>query len=279
MTETSPNTPIALFVAKLKTLWRIALVRSVLLGLAVLVLCVGSGTAYASVTSPKSIRQPAFEHLHFRMQIVVDGKSVNFAEKKFQEGYAGDNCNVALTTNPIHFHDNKDQFVHIHWKDMTGGMVLKYYGWNHIGGPDGLLGYRFDKFPNMVAVPTHGNELPKVNAGDKFYVYAGDENGYKSKSFDSFVSQDIETFFNKKSLVESEPVSLLERLFPKAAAHGGVEHGSDAEATEHSQEDLKRLNNLVGNVVIFSQKDKPSDEAIKARFADLEPLSDSTCAG
>ena len=48
---------------------------------------------------------------------------------------------------------------------------------------------------------------------------------------------------------------------------------------ETEEEKLTRINNMIGNVVIFVQKDKPTDQQIKERFNDLEPLSDSTCGG
>src|SRR5882757_6514279 len=57
---------------------------------------------YAYVTTPAIIRNPAFQHLHFRMQIAVDGKSVNFAEKEFQTPAGHDVCNADLTKQPIH---------------------------------------------------------------------------------------------------------------------------------------------------------------------------------
>jgi hypothetical protein len=47
----------------------------------------------------------------------------------------------------------------------------------------------------------------------------------------------------------------------------------------HTQEELKRLNNVIGNVVIFVQKDKPTDQQIKAKFDHLIPVSESACAG
>lgn len=73
---------------------------------------------------------------------------------------------------------------------------------------------------------------------------------------------------------------MLDKVFPKALAHGGEDDGNDGEAGEESEEQkLTRINNLVGNVVIFAQKDKPTDQQIKDRFNKLEPLSDSTCGG
>ena len=51
--------------------------------------------------------------------------------------------------------------------------------------------------------------------------------------------------------------------------------GQSGQETEEEQ--LTRINNLVGNVVIFVQSDKPTDRQIKDRFNDLEPLTDSSC--
>jgi len=231
------------------------------------------------MTTPADIRKPAFQHYHFRMQILVNGTSVDFASKEFQTPAGHDVCTAALTKQPIHFHDDKDQMVHIHWDGITGGQVLKYYGWNYIGGQHGSLGMRFDQLPKLVNVPIHGNSLPQIPDGDKFYVYVGDENGYKQKSFDDFTHQDLEKFFGKKSnLPENETSSLLDRLFPKAYAHGGHEH-VEGDSVDANQEELKKINNLVGNVVIFVQKDKPNSDLIKDTFEHLAPLSLSTCAG
>lgn len=233
--------------------------------------------------SPAAIRSPKYEHYHFRMQMIIDGEAVNFAKPAYQEGYSKDNCNVALTKHPIHFHDKRDQMVHIHWDGMTGGMVLKYYGWDYIGGAKGVLGYRFDTFPKLTPVSVH-IEKSAMPAGDKFYVYSGDEQSFKVRSWQAFLHQDLEKFFNKKSNVsQKQTSSLLDKLFPKALAHAGHEH-TDAELFTNindtqDPETLKDINNLLGNVVIFAQKEKPTDAQVKARFQKLVPLTSSTCGG
>jgi hypothetical protein len=263
-------------------------IRGVLIAVIVLVLFVAAGFGYAFASTPGNIRNPGFEHLHFRMQLMVNGKAENFAGKQYQQGYAADNCNAALTLNPIHFHDNKDQFVHIHWANITGGQVLKYYGWNEIGGTDGLMGYRFDTFPNLVAVPIHGPALPKLPKDAKFYVYTGDQNSYKQRDYQDFLHTDLETFFNKQSTIQQkDSLSLLDKLFPKASAQDmtGMEGMDMTDTTKqvqsvtHTQDELKRLNNVIGSVVIFVQKDKPTDQQIKAKFDNLLPVSESACAG
>lgn len=248
-----------------------------------IVLVAGAYAGYTYASSPAIIRKPQIEHYHFRMQILVNGTAQNFASKDYQTGYSKDQCNASLPDQPIHFHDNKDQFVHIHWEGMTGGLVLKYYGWNYVGGLRGALGYRFDNLRHIQKVPTHGNYLPAVPAGASFYVYTGDEKGYKQKSFDDFKRQDLEQFFGKTSNLPAHELnhqksSLLDTLFPRAYAHGAEVH-SAATGDEDEKARLTRINNLIGNVVIFVQKGQPTDQQIKARFAMLAPLSESTCGG
>ncbi len=248
-----------------------------LIGLAVLaaglyVLFVG----YAYFSTPAAIRKPAFQHYHFRMQLLVDGKTVNFASPDFQEVAGHDVCTAQLTKEPVHFHDQNNQMVHIHWAHMTGGLVLKDYGWNYYGGLHGTLGFRFDSFPKLVNVPVHGNALPSVPKGDNFYVFTGDQGSYKEHSFNDFVHQDLETFFGKKSNLPTGSASLFDKLFPKAYADTAL---PTVPAVKPTAEQLQRLNNLIGNVVIFVQKDRPSVKQVQDRFNQLTPLPLSTCAG
>lgn len=211
---------------------------------------------FVFVASPEIIRSPRLEHLHLRMQLIVDGHAENFANANYQEQSPKDVCSDALPEHPIHFHDNKDQFVHIHWKNITGGMVMKYYGWNYIGGINSVLGYRLDTLPQMVAVPIHDDVFPKVKHGDAFFIYSGDQNGYTKRTFDDWRNLTLEKFFNKAS------------NFP----------GAPTQAGESQEGRLARLNNLIGNVVIFVQKTPPTDQQIRDRFNRLAPLGESACA-
>jgi hypothetical protein len=251
------------------------------LGAVLAVVFAAGGYVYA--VSPNPIRNPKMDHSHFRMQVVVDGQDVDTSDPAFQTPYTKGQCTADLATEPFHFHDDQGQFVHIHWAGMTGGLVLKNYGWNFVGGKDNILGYRTDELPRVKSVPIHGNALPYVAQNDTFWVYAGDENGYQKKSFEDFKAQPLEQFFGNESNFpkQTRADSIMAWLFPKASAHGSEHHheavltvGDEAEA-----ERLTRINNLLGNVIVFVQDSEPSEEQIRARFGNLAPLSDSTCGG
>lgn len=219
--------------------------------------------------SPASIKYPKVDHYHFRTRLFVEGKAIDFGQQNFQETYEAGQCTAELADTPIHFHDNKDQMTHIHWDDMTGGLMLKYYGWNFIGGSDDALGRRYDQnFWKPSTVATRGDVLPAVSDGTNYFVYISTAEGYKQKNWHEFLSQDFEVFFEKQSNLPE--ASLWDKLFPKASAHG----------TEvHEEGDLKALNNLIGDVVIFAQKDTPNNEQIQSAFDGLIDLPESTCGG
>jgi len=223
--------------------------------------------AYLYTITPNSIRNPYLQHYHFRMQLIVDGNPVNLGDNKFQTPDSNVSCDLKLPATPIHLHDHKNQFVHVHWDSMTGGLVLKDYGWNYVGGQNKVLGYRFDKLPHIIKVPIFGNELPTPKNGDNFYVYTGSQQTYRQRNFNDFLKLDLEIFFGHPSLVpSSKPVGVLNNLF-----------SGHAYAAELSDSQLTRLNNLIGNVVIFAQKSPPAGNQVKDQFNHLEPLSDSVC--
>lgn len=259
--------------------WKCALLAST-----VAVLGLASYMAYIYLASPAIIRTPLLEHYHFRMQIIVNNEAENFASKAYQQEYAKGQCSSTLPDQPIHFHDRKGQITHIHWESMTGGLVMKYYGWNYVGGIKDGLGYRFDQPLHPKKVPIHGYALPAATKGTQFYVYSGDEHSHKQRSLDDWKSQDLELFFGKTSnfpahKLNKQKTGLIDHLLPKTYADDLVITPTASNPAETTTEHRERINNLIGNVVIFAQKTKPSDQQVTDRFNQLQPLSDSTCGG
>ncbi|MBC7564794.1 hypothetical protein H7100_00980 [Candidatus Saccharibacteria bacterium] len=244
---------------------------------ALIVVVAGGWYGYLYASTPEHIRKPTFQHYHFRTQILVDGQSVDFSKDEFQKETPLA-CSAAVGSTPIDFHDKMNQLTHVHWNGMTGGEFLKYFGWNYIGGNDDLMGRRYDAGFMPSPVKIFDKLLPSVSKTDTFYVYAGDKDNYQKKSWDEFLNQDLETFFGKKSNVghsdEVSSSSVLDWLLPKAYAHGAV---MDEHTSNKSEEELTRINNLIGNVVIFAQEKEPTKEQIKSRFDNLVPLNESTC--
>jgi len=238
---------------------RDVIILRTILGLALAVIVVlGLWTCYAYLSSPEAIRQPSSQHVHLRLQLIVNGAPVNFAEDKFQTTFNQDICTAALTKEPFHFHDHEDQFVHVHWANLTGGLLLKNYGWNFIGGPDTTLGYRFDRFPRLIRVPIHGLALPKPSRDTNYYVYTGTASNFKERSWKDFLDQKLTDFMS------GTPVTRGAGFIPVAYA---------------DQQQAAELNDVLGNVVILAQKYKPSDQQVKDRFNHLLPIPESQCSG
>lgn len=248
-----------------------------------LLLLAASTYGYMYVSSPQNIKYPSFDHYHFRTQIIIDGEPVDFSRKAFQEDISNNatSCSVELNGTPIDFHDSEDQMTHIHWGGITGGQFMKYYGRNLIGGDDDLLGRRYDQgMMNMHQVHIKGDALPYIPEGANFFIYIGNEKGYEQKSWNDFLQMDLEHFFGKESRISrnDDSFNILDLFSKKAYAHGGIDDGHN-EKKDLDEATLERINNLIGNVVIFVQKEEPSHEQIKERFADLVPLHSSSCGG
>lgn len=249
-----------------------------------LLLFSGSYYGYLYASTPSHLRNPEFEHYHLRTQIIVDGKPVDFSHDEFQEDYDKNSCSAELTGQPIDFHDEMDQMAHVHWRGITGGEFLKFYGWNLIGGEDDSLGRRYDQgMMRMHHVRTAGDLLPEVSDSANYYIYIGDENSYEQKNWDEFLEMDLEDFLGKKSYLNTDDETSfnpLDWFTQKAYAHDDEDDGhSEASEFEGDEEKLERINNLIGNIVIFVQETEPSEEQIQERFDSLVPLSDSVCGG
>ena len=242
------------------------ILRVVVFGLLAFAVVAAGIFAYMYAVTPEGLRRPGSAHYHFRMQVLDEGKPVDFTQDDFQTAFDKDMCNADLTKEPVHFHDKLDQYVHVHWTGVTGGVLLKNYGWNVLGGTDGTLGYRFDQFPKVTRIPAHGSALPQVSPDSEYFIYTGDTSGYKKRDLNEFIDSELQDFFSG-----SAQTSWLERIVPSALAHG-------TEA-QHAEEELAELNNLVGNVVIFVQAEEPTDAQIKDRFTKLIELPESSCAG
>jgi hypothetical protein len=333
------------------------------------------GISYSTLRfglSKDNVSFPKKDHSHFRIKYIFNGQEENFGSPRYQTDYAKDICDGSLTESPLHFHDNKPDYQHMHWARMTGGQFLKFYGLNKIGGLDSLMGFKLDSLPSITQVPIYGDHLPEPRSGDQFWIYTGLQNQdnswtTKQRTLDELTNQDFETFFGKESQERKdiEKYGVLNILKPlQSKAHGGIEHKTATEEQKHllelaekantellnnqavnstqnvgapgdaatdlqtemavtaqlldvatgtattspqpsskiitenkevklfdinqtpqpeidpiTGEELKAINNFLGDVVIFVQPDAPTDAQIQARFKNMVKLDKSSCGG
>lgn len=61
--------------------------------------------------------------------------------------------------------------------------------------------------------------------------------------------------------------------------NNSLPNNSQSNSSQKTETELKKINNLLGNVIIFVQESEPTNDQIKLRFDNLEPLGDSVCGG
>lgn len=236
------------------------------------------------VFGSSAIRNPKMEHFHIRMQVEIDGAVQDFSSDKFQNLQDATICKGGLAGEPFHFHDKTDQIVHIHWQGVTGGQLLKYYGLNKIGEPEGKLGVRTDSLPKLAFVPIHGNSFSTPQNSDKLWIYTGDDHSHTTRSAQDFLQLAIDDFLGKKSEIrtniesKSTSQSLINELFSGIEVAANTDN-STTTGSKLSTEDLEKLNDLLGNIVIFVQQNQPTEAQVNAKFQNLIPLSETVCGG
>jgi hypothetical protein len=310
------------------------------------------GLSYSAIRfalSKENVSFPKKDHAHMRIKYIFNGQEENFGSPRYQTDYTKDICNGSLTESPLHFHDNKTDYQHLHWAKVTGGQFFKFYGINKIGGLDDTMGFKIDKLLEIKKVPIYGKHLPEPRTNDKYWIYTGIEKAgnwdVKTKTLEEFVNQDFETFLGSESQVRKDEekygtgyLNLLDGV--KAQAHSGVEHKDITEEQKHllelgekantellnnlavtstlssvlssvkstngdteaaftssqissrvnsgtpkaefdpvTGEELKSINNFLGDVVIFVQPDAPTPDQIQARFKSMVKLDKSSCGG
>ena len=83
----------------------------------------GLGFGILYTITPTRIAYPKMDHFHFRLQYIFRGQAEDFGTPRYQIDYLKDVCNGALSESPIHFHDNVDQLVHLHWRGDRKSVV------------------------------------------------------------------------------------------------------------------------------------------------------------
>ncbi len=251
-------------------------------------LIIGLFVALVAISNPDNIAYPEYEHAHIRLSFSYNGVEENFASDKYQEGYSKDQCESGITKTPLHFHDKKNHILHLHWQAITGGQILKYYGLNKIDWFDSYIGIRAskDEEVNLSLIPIHAKALPKLTNEDKLWIYSGSNEKFELKSTDDFLQKDIETLLGIKSTIKESLDNEKKQSFKLLTANAHSTDDDKETKTQNqnntitnNQEELKKINNLLGDIVIFAQPEKPSDEKVKEKFSNLEPLSESTCGG
>lgn len=194
---------------------------------------------------------------------------------------------------------------------VTGGQILKSYGLNLIGGSDDVIGYRLDELfqmpPKIHPIQRFTKAIPEIPESNKFWVYTGDEIDegrveYRFREWNDFIWTPVEEFLAADTPIEqtinqnqqssqSSKISLnslesiIQNLTSLKAFAQDEELIMEAKTAQIDANfpvspekiRLEKVNNFIGNVVIFSQRKEPTATQINEKFLNLEPLDEMKC--
>ena len=241
--------------------------------LTILVLVIISTSTLFLIT-PKHLKNPSLDHQHLRLKLLVNGKRIDFGSQEYQKEFDKSICDNKLSSEPFHFHDNLDQYLHLHWKGLTGGDMLTYLNINNkLRANLRTLAFRFDYFPQLQRIRTLEPKLD-IEKGSSIQIYF---RGYQQEqiskiNIDMFKSTAI-TDLNKK--VYSAYNKNEANNTNVAYAHEG-EDDSDNQAVDSEKQ---KIESLLGDFVIVINKEEIKDNELKQLFTDWIDIPESVCGG
>lgn len=242
--------------------------------------------------TPAAILRPRADHYHFRWLLAVEGELVDFSTGNFQMPTGGDTCSAALATEPFHFHDGVGQWVHVHWADLTGESLLKYYGWDFGGELPGLLGMRIDLLEQFQwpVVATSAAQLPQPRPTvNNLYIYIVPFGGRAERVLtNQFRLSELADTFAGVASSQGLPTAGAEReqlpgFLKTVRAHTNtVNQTKSLPLSAARSRDLPQLPagfETPGDILMFVQPDEPSAAQIQQQLQKVVAIPDSGCSG
>lgn len=226
-----------------------------------------------SFASPLAVTFPRGTEYALRFQMVVEGQLVDFSQPAYQTELDERICSE-LSQRPVAFHGGQNQWLHVYWQDLSGGTILRNYGYKNFPPFENYLGVRADNFPQFEPVAIHGNALPETDPSSQLYVYTGDQFGYTRRDESLFLEQPLEEF-----LREVIPGTPMNSLGIEGRAQTEEAEPAAGPTLERNLETSKRGRplDILGNVVVFVQAREPSEQQIIERFLTLTANQPVTC--
>jgi len=117
-------------------------------------------------------------------------------------------------------------------------------------------------------------EIEKKALEDRNNMVFSSQNNFQNQTTNS--SQNSQTLQNNSQ--QNSSTNSNSQISTNSNLTSGQTSSQISPSTK-TEIELKKINNLLGNVVIFVQETEPTQEQIKLRFDNLQPLGESVCGG
>jgi hypothetical protein len=248
--------------------------RNILYSLWVLVVVGIVGSLAFNYTSPKHITYPKNELLLARIDIYVDGESVNL--NSTQTDFTQNACDAKdLKSHPISFYSGYKNLAFINWGNTTGRTVLKNYGFQNQGPFRGFLGVRLDKFPQINPVPIESDIIKEPNIPYNIYVYTGNSTAFIKRNSDDFLAHNLKDFlFNN---LQSNSTFNLNTFAQDSSSSKPIILNNSLSEEIIVEDELKIDSKFGGNMLVFVQNSQPTNELVSAKFLDFSDSIQNPC--
>ena len=229
--------------------------------------------SYTVISRPHLIK-PVATFFKLKMRIHYQKTPLELTQNDITD-QSNSNCNLVVTEKPFYLDKDKKNVVQVRWEGMTGGELLKYYGFNYLSGLNDLIGVQY-RGPFDIK-PIRPLSISKPTASDILYVYTGSGKDFKLLNSQNFLYQDLENTL-KKSRLRTKREKESSKLTLYTISVSGEESLGLALKPQLTDGQLNDINNILGSLEIFIQQDAPSNTDIINSFNSMERLSSESCS-
>jgi hypothetical protein len=245
-----------------------------------------------SFASPMSVSFPKKETSQIRLLLSIDGNQTNFSTPQFQKPIS-QLCNQDISPYPIGAYNQSSQVLNLHWKDMTGSNILRYYGFNNKGPFKGYMGVNLTNFPNYEAVPILGELLPAPKEDYNYFVYTGNQYSYTQRKRSEFLNKSITDLLDSSNSSKNSIISINTNAQVSKEKNENIdkeiiinqtppipvssEESSQPSSIQTPAQPKPEEDTVLGTIVVFIQKNEPTQEQVMLKFTNLEQAPVNLC--
>ena len=229
--------------------------------------------SYTVVSRPHLIK-PVATFFKLKTRIYYQKTPLELTQNDIAD-QSNSNCGLAVTEKPFYLDKDKKNVVQVRWEGMTGGELLKYYGFNYLSGLNDLIGVQY-RGPFDIK-PVRPLAVSKLTSSDLLYIYSGSDKDFKLLNSQNFLYQDLENTI-KKSRLRTKREKESSKLILDTISVSGEESSGLTLEPQLTEGQLNDINNIVGSLAIFIQRDTPSNTDVINSFNSMERLSSESCS-
>ncbi len=215
---------------------------------------------------------PQYEYAHIRLRVFVEGTEIDVGNNPNGTRLFQGACSAVLQKEPLATILKDPHSIRLMWKGVKLQDVFTYLGLRDTD----FFGYVFSPSFGVKKIPLEAKSIIVAPEATPRFLFIRTGEGYIEREISDWFGKSIEDVFGRSSQIR------LSWYTPNIASAHEEEGEINTSSTDplvilQEQEEARRLNNVLGEGVLFIQHSRPENDQIQRAFDTFPLLSGSLC--